>query len=268
MKISVIISVYNAEEFVANAAKSALQFKEICEVFLIEYGSSDYSPVICENLAETYDRVKLFRHNQGRYKENNMPCRNLGIENASGDFIAFLDAGSYCLPNRFDAEKELLKNKNVDGVYGAVGLHYYSQRARDRYYHLYKDRLIPGYNKCHPKTFIPGKLNKADLFDQFSIDTLTVRRDRLLEKMDSLFTSYSMQGDLEFLLSVSHYLELYYGILHEPVAMQGVQDHCKIFWDSDKYAVSVTEKSTTNKRLLNWLMNIETFKVFSRYSPS
>ncbi|SMO72560.1 Glycosyl transferase family 2 [Chryseobacterium rhizoplanae] len=241
MKISVIISVYNAEEFVANAVRSALQFEEVCEVFLIEYGSSDHSLTICEKLEEDYDRIKLFQHNQCRNK-GNITSRNLGIENASGDFISFLDASNYYLPNRFDAERELLKNQKVDGVYGAVGIHYYSQRAKEKYYHLYKDCLIPCCKKCHPKTFIPRRLNKADLFDQFSIDTLTVRKDRLLEKMHYLFTSYSMQGDVEFLLSLSYYLELYYGILHEPVAMQGVHDSCKVLWISNKEVLSaITE---------------------------
>jgi glycosyltransferase involved in cell wall biosynthesis len=264
MKISVIISVYNAEKFIANAAKSALQFEEVYEVFLIEYGSSDHSLAICEKLVEDYDRVKLFQHNQGRYKADNIRTRNLGIENASGDFISFLDASNYYLPNRFDAEKELLKNQKVDGVYGAVGIHYYSQRAKDKYYHLYKDNLIPGSRECHPKSFTPGRFNKADLFDQFSIDTLTVRKDRLLEKMHYLFSSYSMQGDVEFLLSLSYYLELYYGILHAPVAMQGVHDRCKVLWICHKEVVSPTDNSERNNRFLNWLINLQTLKALTR----
>ncbi|MFS4432196.1 glycosyltransferase family 2 protein [Chryseobacterium sp. S90] len=259
MKISVIISVYNAEDFVVNATKSALQFDEVCEVLLIEYGSSDSSLDVCERLTEDYGRVKLLQYNQCRNKKE-VSVRNLGIEQAEGDFISFLDASNYYLPNRFDAEKELLKHQKVDGVYGAVGIHYYSQNAKEKYYHLYKDNLIPGCKKCHPKTFIPRQLNKADLFDQFSIDTLTVRKNRLLEKMHCLFTSYSMQGDVEFVLSLSYYLELYYGILNAPVAMQGVHDRCKMLWVSNKEADSLTKESERQIRFLNWLINLQTFK--------
>ncbi|MGV2451604.1 UNVERIFIED_CONTAM: glycosyltransferase family 2 protein [Ralstonia mannitolilytica] len=260
MKISVIISVYNAEEFVATAARSALQFKEVCEVFLIEYGSSDRSPVICEKLTHDDDRIKLLRYNHSICCSKNLSGRNLGIENTSGDFISFLDASNYYLPNRFDAEKELLKNENVDGVFGAVGIHYYSQRAKDKYYHFYQDSLIPGCKQCHPKTFTPGKYHKADLFDQFSIDSLTVRKDRLLEKMHCLFTSYSMQGDVEFIMSLSYYLELYYGILHEPVAMQGVHDRCKVLWASDQETNSLSEGPELNKWFINWLSTFKRLK--------
>ncbi|MFS4432194.1 hypothetical protein [Chryseobacterium sp. S90] len=162
---------------------------------------------------------------------------NLGIENTSGDFISFLSTSNYYLPNRFDAERELKKNQKADGVYGVVGIHYYSEKTKDKYYHLYKDSLIPGCKICHSKTFIPKKLNKADLFDQFSIDALTVRKDGLLEKIQYLFTSYSMQG---------------------------VHHRCKVLWTDDKETVSSYADLERNKRFLNWFINLQTLKSLTR----
>src|SRR5687767_10956534 len=106
MKISVIIPVYNAEKYVTQAVESALQFEEVYEVILIEDKSPDNALEVCRQLAEKNDRVKLFQHpDKGNHGAG--PTRNLGLENATGDFIAFLDADDYYLPNRFDAEKEL-----------------------------------------------------------------------------------------------------------------------------------------------------------------
>ena len=135
MKISVIIPVYNAEKYVEQAVNSALQFQEVFEIILIEDHSPDNALEICENLAKQHHRVKLFQH-PDRQNHGAGASRNLGIEKASGDFISFLDADDYYLPNRFDSERELFKNPNVDGVYGAIGVHYYTKKAKDQYYHI------------------------------------------------------------------------------------------------------------------------------------
>ncbi|WP_228442012.1 glycosyltransferase family 2 protein [Chryseobacterium nematophagum] len=107
MKISVIIPVYNAEKYVQQAVESALQFEKVYEVILVEDGSPDNVLSVCERLRDQYPRVKLFQH-ADKKNHGAGASRNLGIANASGDFIAFLDADDYYLSNRFDAEKNFL----------------------------------------------------------------------------------------------------------------------------------------------------------------
>jgi glycosyltransferase involved in cell wall biosynthesis len=78
MNISVIIPVYNAEKYVAQAVESALQFEEVYEVILIEDKSPDNALIICEELTQKYDRVKLFQHpDKGNHGAST--SRNLGI---------------------------------------------------------------------------------------------------------------------------------------------------------------------------------------------
>ena len=152
MKISVIIPVYNAEKYVSQAVKSALQFEEVYEVVLVEDKSPDNALQVCRELAENNSRVKLYQHpDQGNHGAG--ASRNLGIEKSEGDFISFLDADDYYLPNRFDAEKELFKNNDVDGVYGAIGVHYYSEKAKEQYYKVFGDRLT---TVIRPKMYFPG----------------------------------------------------------------------------------------------------------------
>ena len=163
MKISVITPVYNAEKFVTQAVESALQFDEVYEVILVEDQSPDNALQVCTALAEKYDRVKLFQHpDKGNHGAG--ASRNLGLEKATGDFIAFLDADDYYLPNRFDAEKKLFKNPEVEGVYGAIGVHYYSEKAKNQFYSLFGDRLTTVYKNHPPKDVFSGQLGMLGSF--------------------------------------------------------------------------------------------------------
>ncbi|NML69365.1 glycosyltransferase family 2 protein [Chryseobacterium sp. RP-3-3] len=228
MKISVIIPVYNAEKFISQAVESALQFDEVHEVILIEDQSPDNALQICLQLAEKYDRVHLYQH-ADRGNHGAGPSRNLGIEKSTGDFIAFLDADDYFLPNRFDAEKELFEKQEVEGVYGALGVHYYSEKAKEQYYPLFGDHLTTVYKRHSPKDVFPGQIYMLGSFGLFSIDALTIRREPLLRKMDILFrTNLRLHQDTEFLCRLSFYLDLYPGILDQAVAMRGVHENNRI----------------------------------------
>ena len=163
MKISVITPVYNAEKYITQAVESALQFPELYEIILVEDKSPDNALEVCKKLAEKHDRVKLFQHpDKGNHGAG--ASRNLGMKNATGDFIAFLDADDYYLPNRFDAERELFKNPEVDGVYGAIGVHYYSEKAKEQYFPIFGNRLTTVYKKHSPKEVFRGQLGMHGSF--------------------------------------------------------------------------------------------------------
>jgi glycosyltransferase involved in cell wall biosynthesis len=78
-----------------------------------------------------YQKIqKLNYFSTGQRNHGAGATRNLGIEKASQNFIAFLDADDYYLPNRFDAEKELFKNSEIDGIFGAIGVEYLTEKER------------------------------------------------------------------------------------------------------------------------------------------
>ncbi|MCQ9637350.1 glycosyltransferase [Chryseobacterium sp. WG14] len=254
MKISVIIPVYNAEKYVANAVHSALQFKEVYEVILIEDGSPDNALKICIGLAEKYERVKFFQHADQR-NHGAGTSRNLGIEKSTGDFIAFLDADDYFLPNRFDAEKELFKNKKTEGVYGALGVHYYSEKAKKQYYRLFGERLTTVYKKYEPKDVFKGQLHMLGTFGLFSIDTLTLRKEALL-KMGSFFRpGLQLHEDTEFLFRLSFYLDLYPGIIDQAVAIRGVHESNRITKVDNREINPAISKAILWKEVNNWMQS-------------
>ncbi|MBT2620597.1 glycosyltransferase family 2 protein [Chryseobacterium sp. ISL-6] len=227
MKISVIIPVYNAEKYVLKAVRSALLFEEVYEVILIEDKSPDNALQICQEIVKKYDKVKLYQH-PDKKNHGAGASRNLGIEKSTGDFVAFLDADDYFLPNRFDAERELFIDKKVEAVYGGLGVHYYSLEAKQQYYHLFGDRLTTVYKWHDPKDVFPGLIRMLGSFGLFSIDCLTIRKEPLIKKMDIFFKPLKLHEDSEFFFRLSYYLDLYPGIIDEAIAMRGVHENNRI----------------------------------------
>ena len=251
MKISVIIPVYNAEKFVTNAVESALQFDEVFEVILVEDQSPDKALDVCKTLAKKHDRVKLFQHpDKGNHGAGE--SRNVGMRNATGNFLAFLDADDFFLPNRFDAEKELFKNPDVDGVYGAIGVHYWSEKAKEQYFNIYQDKLTTVYKKYPAEDVFPGLIGMRGSFGLFSIDALTIRKSAL-DKMDALMkTDLKLHQDTDFLMRLAFYNNLSPGILDEPVAVRGVHESNRISQvDSGKVKPASTRVLLWN-HLKNW----------------
>lgn len=258
MKISVIVPVYNAEKYVVQAVESALQFDEVYEVILIEDKSPDNALEVCQQLEQKYDRVKLFQHpDKGNHGAG--PTRNLGLTKATGDYIAFLDADDYYLPNRFDAEKELFKDPKVDGVYGALGVHYYSEKAKEQYYRLFGDNLTTVYKRHDPKDVFPGQISMRGSFGLFSIDCLTIRKDALDKKLNPFFkTHLRLHQDTEFLFRLSYYLDLYPGILDKAVAVRGVHENNRITAIDTKKIKPATTKVLLWREINDWAQNENT----------
>lgn len=94
--ISVIIPVYNAEEYIARAAESILaQNAADVELILVNDGSTDGSAGICSALGEKYEHVHVVHKENGGISS----ARNAGIDTSSGEYILFLDADDYLDPD-------------------------------------------------------------------------------------------------------------------------------------------------------------------------
>lgn len=90
--VSIIIPFYNDEEYISECIQSVVNQTYInIEIILIDDGSYDNSYTICEKFADMDNRIKLFRQkNSGVSK-----ARNIGIQNAIGKYICFIDADDY-----------------------------------------------------------------------------------------------------------------------------------------------------------------------------
>lgn len=102
--VSVIIPVYNAEQFIERAVLSVEQqtLKEI-EIICIDDGSSDSSKNILEELQKNNTNLKILEQNHAGAGR----ARNFGIREAAGEYIAFLDADDIYLDE--SALEEMVK---------------------------------------------------------------------------------------------------------------------------------------------------------------
>ena len=99
--VSVVIPVYNCEQYIAECIDSVLgQTYENFEIIIIDDGSSDDSVKIVSEYDN--DRIKLFRQNNS----GSAVARNCGVEQASGIWIAFLDADDTWLPDKLQKQLE------------------------------------------------------------------------------------------------------------------------------------------------------------------
>src|SRR4026208_1024460 len=103
--VSVISIFFNEEKFIEDAVKSVFaQTYQEWELLLVDDGSTDKSTEIARRFAEQRpERVRYFEHD-GHENRGMSATRNLGIRNAKGDYIAFLDADDMWLPHKLDRQ--------------------------------------------------------------------------------------------------------------------------------------------------------------------
>lgn len=160
-KISIIVPVYNASEFIAKTIESvSKQTLKDMEVLCVDDGSTDNSLDILNELKDSYSFLKVI------HQENQGPsvARNNGLKNASGEFVGFLDADDIFLDEKALEEMYNLaidKNLNmvssnftfIDQDYNIEGNPHY--KAGDYAY-------FDDYGIIHPKDYgIPYCFTKA-----------------------------------------------------------------------------------------------------------
>lgn len=120
--VSVVIIFLNAEQFFAEAIESVFaQAYDNWELLLVDDGSTDKSTEIALRYAEQYpQKVRYLEHEQHR-NLGMSATRNLGVRNAKGEYIAFLDADDIWLPQKLEQQVAILKAQPEAGmVYGAT----------------------------------------------------------------------------------------------------------------------------------------------------
>lgn len=91
-KISVIVPVYKAEKYLHRCIDSILaQTFTDFELILVNDGSPDNSGAICDEYAQKDNRVRVFHKENGGVSS----ARNLGLDNAQGEWITFVDSDDY-----------------------------------------------------------------------------------------------------------------------------------------------------------------------------
>ena len=108
-----IIPAYNAEQFLERTLRSALgQTHRDLEVLIVDDGSTDETRVIAEAFAREDQRIRIITTPNGGVAN----ARNVGIREASSEFVAFLDADDLWHPSKIELQLEALASPEGKGV--------------------------------------------------------------------------------------------------------------------------------------------------------
>ncbi|MBP7151780.1 MAG: glycosyltransferase [Paludibacteraceae bacterium] len=140
--VSVIIPVYNMEAFLAEAIDSVLASTyPNFEIVIIDDGSTDQSPVIAETYSAKDQRIRFYRQpNRGV-----SAARNLGLEEARGEFVLPVDADNKISPDFIEKAVSILINQpHIKVVYTDMML--FGEKNGLKKYRKYKKTLLARKN--------------------------------------------------------------------------------------------------------------------------
>lgn len=111
--ISVIVPVYKAEKYLNRCVESVVnQTYRDLEIILVDDGSPDRSPELCDIWARKDKRIKVIHKKNGGASS----ARNMGLNVAMGDYVAFVDADDYISRDMFEVMSDAAVRNKVDVV--------------------------------------------------------------------------------------------------------------------------------------------------------
>lgn len=234
--VSVIIPVYQAEKYLWRCVESVIgqSYKNI-EIILVDDGSTDKSPAICDNLAKMDERIKIIHKRNGGVSS----ARKAGLQNARGEYIAFLDSDDFIHRHYI---KYLLflcikhqTQMSACGLYSGSGCNFEEIFMKgSTYVYSGKEAIL----SRRIKSGVVGKLYKRELFEgllylvndpvKYENEALTYmllyRSDKVVVTKKPLY--YNYQKLLSAAGKENHYKSTdFYGVL---------EDRIRFFADKDR----------------------------------
>lgn len=151
-KVSIIIPVYKVEEFLENCVNSLIkQSLTDIEIVLVDDGSPDNCPSICDEFAKKDSRIKVIH----KKNEGVSAARNDGLKIATGEYIIFCDSDDWMEVHGLEELYKKATQEEADIVIGDV---YLSKERENKYVKFYKDEFT-----TNDKDFIQ-ELIKCDIY--------------------------------------------------------------------------------------------------------
>jgi len=219
--VSVIIPVFNAAKYLRRAVESALGQPEVAEILIIDDASMDESLALSRRLAFLDSRIRVLQHDDGR-NHGVGATRNVGIIKASSEWIAFLDADDFFLPQRFAQTKEVIGvDDGVDAVFEATGVHYYSDAAAQRY-----------FRRGEVLTTLSRRIEPEMMFENYSplglagyvVPTGVVVRKAAILSIGMFDERIRVHEDTATFIRLAAKCRVATGEIEKPVAMRGAHE--------------------------------------------
>lgn len=151
MKVSIVTPCYNAESYLSQTIESVInQTVREWEMLIIDDCSNDDSRKIVEFYSAIDSRIKYYRTKVPSGSPS-LP-RNIGIENATGEFLAFLDADDLWFPDKLEKQIKFMEVNNYDLSYSFYEKMDWQGNRNNR---IIKTRYKTTYNKLLKSNSIP-----------------------------------------------------------------------------------------------------------------
>ena len=163
IKMSVIIPVYNVAEYLPRCIDSMLMLNEQnFEILLIDDGSKDSSGTICDEYVQKDIRIKVFHKSNGGVSS----ARNVGLDNARGDIVMFLDGDDSVNPVLL---QDVLNSFEVSDEAAIYGTKYIA------------DKVSPNFSPKDSKIYLLANLQVLPYWGSLNFWNILYRR-RVIEQ--------------------------------------------------------------------------------------
>lgn len=171
--VSIIVPVYKTEAYLEKCIESIRnQSYTDYELILVNDGSPDRCPQICDDYAARDRRIKVIHKENGGVSS----ARNVGIDLAQGEYIWFIDSDDYIEENALEQLKSDIEKKNADMVvFNTKGVNVLSIDSFDEFLEDYYFTYIIGFapwNKLYKTSVIKGNNLKFDVEESIGEDLL------------------------------------------------------------------------------------------------
>lgn len=127
-KISIILPVYNSQQTISRTIDSVIkQTYDNYELIIINDGSTDNSENICVEYVNKYKKIKYIKTKN----EGVSNARNLGIDNATGNYIMFIDSDDEYYKNTLETVYEYIEQKTDLIIFGYNRIHVHKNKTKE-----------------------------------------------------------------------------------------------------------------------------------------
>ena len=251
MKYSVIIPVYNVENYLSRCIDSLLAQNYVdLEILLIDNGSGDQSGQICEDYATQFSNITAYHiPNKGVGS-----ARNFGLSKAKGEFICFVDADDYLVGNLFsDVESQL------DSQLDLVVFSYYNSIEKNLSEIDRSAKILPTEGKKDKSDFI-ALFQELWLTDMMYTVWNKIYRKEFLEEHQIVFESYELGEDVRFNLSVYQHVNKVFLVKSAYyVYVSGRVDSAMGQYNPNRMNYQLEELGKVDQLMISWNSHDEQF---------
>ncbi|MBR1404381.1 MAG: glycosyltransferase [Treponema sp.] len=273
--VSVIVPVYKVEQYLHKCVDSVLnQTYTNLEIILVDDGSPDNCPAICDEYAAKDSRVRMIHKENGGLSD----ARNAGIKIANGEWILYVDSDDYIEPDSVERLLSCVKEAAIDVVVGvAKEIKLDGRICFQRHTNLKDGEILPS-----PEYICKSIKNN----EWYAPAWLNLYKTSFIRTNELYFVKGLLYEDLEMLprtfLAAHNVLYIdypFYNYISRPHSIMNSKKNeknlqsVKFIMDNWKKNFDSVEDSSLRKMLYhwmlrNWLILSGKFQIVERYYPS